>query len=129
MSDVIDAISKELRDKAERIAELEAALRVAERRNEGLKYMIDQAKIDAQETAEMQWQPIETAPKDATSILVMDNDQLWPGGEADDCWSGNTAVAEWWGEGSGWICYMDAPENPPLHFEPTHWMPLPQRPA
>ena len=79
------------------------------------------------------WQPIEIAPKDRTSILVMNNDQPGcPGGVADKCWSGNTAVAAWWsGENGGrgaWICYMDAIQDPQCHFLPTHWMPLPEPP-
>lgn len=79
----------------------------------------------------MKWQPIETAPRDATSILVMNNDcPGCEGGVADECWSGNTAVAEWWGDSNSgeWICFMDAVLDPPLHFEPTHWMPLPDPP-
>lgn len=55
-----------------------------------------------------------------------------PGGVADKCWAGNTAVAEWWADENGgngaWICYMDLPHDPKLHFKPTHWMPLPEPP-
>jgi hypothetical protein len=78
----------------------------------------------------MSWQPIETAPKDGTSVLLMDNDQPGlPGGVADRCWSGNTAVAAWWGaEGGEWVCYMDMIEDPISHFTPTHWQPLPDPP-
>jgi hypothetical protein len=81
-----------------------------------------------------EWQPIETAPKDGKSILVHDN--VAPGlaaGVAIECWAGNTDVAAWWENedaGSGrWICYMDRPQDPELHFTPTHWMPLPEPPA
>lgn len=78
------------------------------------------------------WKPIETAPKDGRSILLMDNDQ--PGcknGVADKCWCGNTAVAEWWGQVNDgkWIMYMNVPNDPPLHFIPTHWMKLPHPPS
>lgn len=81
----------------------------------------------------MEWKPIETAPKDGTSILAMTNDQPGcPGGVADKCWCGNAAVAEWWAdEGGGdgrWICYMNMVQDPALHFEPTHWQPMPEPP-
>lgn len=90
---------------AERIAELEAALK------------------------ERGWQPIKTAPKDSTSILVMNNDEPSSlGGLAETCWAGNTAVAAWWGGEDGWVCFMDMVQDPMLHFEPTHWMPLPEPP-
>jgi hypothetical protein len=80
-----------------------------------------------------EWQPIETAPKDGTSILVHNN--VAPGckdGVADECWAGNTDVAAWWadergGEGA-WICYMSKVLDPELHFTPTHWMPMPSPP-
>lgn len=80
------------------------------------------------------WQPIATAPRDGSSIIVHKND--WPGcpgGVAEECWSGNTDVAAWWdGENGGkgaWICYMAAIRDPDLHFEPTHWMPMPKPPS
>lgn len=75
------------------------------------------------------WQPIATAPRDATAVLVMSD--IWPGtdtGRAKECNGHNTYVAEWW-EGSGeWVCYMDAIEEPRCPIEPTHWMPLPLAP-
>ena len=81
-----------------------------------------------------QWRPIETAPKDATAILVMRD--IWPGtksGRAEECNGHNTYVAQWWGgekNGAGaWICYMDAVCDPECPIEPTHWMPLPAPPA
>lgn len=79
------------------------------------------------------WQPIDTAPKDGTSILVMNNDQPGcEGGVADECWAGNTAVAEWWGDSpqrGKWVCFMGMVQNPDLHFKPTHWMPTPDPPS
>lgn len=78
-----------------------------------------------------EWQPIETAPKDGTSVLIHNAIAPGlPGGVSQECWAGNTCVAAWWASsGNGkWICYMDAVEDPQAHFEPTHWMPLPSPP-
>lgn len=57
------------------------------------------------------WQPIETAPKDASDILV--------------CWSGSKtmAVASW--NGDGWY---EANDDVFYQSPPTHWMPLPGAP-
>jgi len=80
------------------------------------------------------WQPIETAPRDATAILVMRD--IWPGtrsGRAEECNGHNTYVAAWWSDECGgqgaWICYMDAVLDPECPVEPTHWMPLPDPPG
>ena len=80
------------------------------------------------------WQPIETAPRDATAILVMRD--IWPGarsGRAEECNGRNTYVASWWPDERGgrgaWICYMDAVLDPECPVEPTHWMPLPALPG
>lgn len=82
----------------------------------------------------MEWQPIETAPRDGTAVLVMRD--IWPGtnsGKAEECNGHNTYVAEWWAgerDGAGaWICYMDAIQDPECPVEPTHWMPLPAPPS
>lgn len=58
----------------------------------------------------MEWQPIATAPKDGTSVL------LWSRNGYDVAvWSGR--IGEWT---TGQLFY--APE-------PTHWMPLPSPPV
>ena len=87
----------------------------------------------AQKENEM-WQPIETAPRDATAILVMRD--IWPGtrsGRAEECNGHNTYVAAWWSDERGgqgaWICYMNAVLDPECPVEPTHWMPLPDPPG
>lgn len=80
----------------------------------------------------MNWQPIETAPRDQTAILVHRN--IWPGtysGFSEECNGHNTYVAEWWGDSPAhgkWVCYMDAVQDPECPIEPTHWMPLPTPP-
>lgn len=80
------------------------------------------------------WQPIETAPKDGTAVLVMRN--IWPGtksGFAEACNGHNTYVSEFWAdegdEGGEWMCYMDMIREPICPIEPTHWMPLPAPPT
>ena len=61
---------------------------------------------------ERQWQPIETAPKDGTMVLVFTNGHMdvtsWP-----ENWGGKWPSA-----------YMAYAEG----LEPTHWMPLPAPP-
>ena len=68
----------------------------------------------------MNWQPIETAPKDGTEVLV-----FWP------YWSRKPFIAFYSGDVGGWDgerCLS------PTHCEayaeraPTHWMPLPEPP-
>lgn len=80
-----------------------------------------------------EWKTIDSAPRDATAVLVMRD--IWPGtasGRAETCNGHNTYVAEWWeGEDGGkgaWVCYMDQVSNPHCPIEPTHWMPLPKPP-
>ena len=80
-----------------------------------------------------EWQPIATAPKDGTAVLVMRD--IWPGtksGHAEECNGHNTYVAEYWpdeGDSDGcWMCYMDLIQDPQCPIDPTHWMPLPPPP-
>lgn len=71
------------------------------------------------------WQPIETAPKDETVVL------LW----CPQSWDTDFVRVGWWFEAesphedSGW--YDDEAASHPLtdlYGEPTHWMPLPEPP-
>ena len=59
------------------------------------------------------WQPIETAPKDRTPVLLWD---LVVG----------VLVARW--DGAAWPHYWDS-ETIPGQDELTHWRPLPPPPA
>jgi hypothetical protein len=59
------------------------------------------------------WQPIETAPKDGTRVLVADED-VW------------MAVARFWPCNMYWI--EDAASGMKLN-DPTHWMQLPGPPS
>ena len=79
-----------------------------------------------------EWQPIETAPKDGSAVLL-----CWAtdaDGKAVNWFEDlSTAdvfvqVASWWGD-EGWVVYCDMVQEPRLHFVPTHWMPLPLPPG
>lgn len=62
-----------------------------------------------------EWQPIETAPKDGTTIL------LWEGESGTECWvvpvTGSWDCGEWTLTCHGFST-----------LAPSHWMPLPDRP-
>lgn len=80
----------------------------------------------------MDWQPIETAPKDGTGILLcraLSADKEPIRGAS---WGIFVQVAAWWSESDGghgeWIVYCSMIQEPRLHFEPSHWMPLPNNP-
>lgn len=71
----------------------------------------------------MEWQPIETAPKDERSILVFDSTYgivtvKW---RHDDCWGGVWGKEDYIQDGS---IYDDAL----IARDLTHWMPLPDPP-
>lgn len=59
-------------------------------------------------TKPITWQPIETAPKDGTSVLVYEG--------------GHQAVVFWLGGSAGWS------DGEHVKLSPTHWMPLPPEP-
>ena len=70
----------------------------------------------------MTWQPIETAPRDGTHILV-----LMEGAVIEAWWE--TGFEEWLGN---WDC-VTLPSHGcgccySSNAEPTHWMPLPAAP-
>jgi hypothetical protein len=81
----------------------------------------------------MEWQPIETAPKDGTRVI------LWRGFISFGEWP-EMIIAQW--DDGAWR-WPDPRENPSTHGEwadydlmdgyedadsPTHWMPLPDPP-
>ena len=78
-----------------------------------------------------EWQPIETAPKDGTAILV-----CWAfNSEGPIRWEEDPAtagvfvqVASWCGA-EEWVVYCSMVQDPRLHFNPTHWMALPDAPT
>lgn len=62
----------------------------------------------------MEWQPIETAPKEQGNLL---------------CWDGAVmAICEWWIEGAEWSVVHDAEGYHWNGYTPTHWQPLPEPP-
>lgn len=73
----------------------------------------------------MTWQPIETAPRDGTEILLTNINHH---GELKDS---SQQVAAWWGDGSAghWVVYCSMVQDPDLYFEPSHWQPLPDPPG
>lgn len=63
----------------------------------------------------MDWQPIETAPKDGTKILLYA--VIWP----------DVAVGSWDESNNGWMLYPDS-EDSGRERNISHWMPLPEPP-
>lgn len=71
------------------------------------------------------WLPIDTAPKDGTSILICrayDADGRIMTGDSFGLFVHRAA---WWGNGVGWTVYNSMTLDPTAFFEPTHWMPIP----
>ncbi|KGQ19944.1 hypothetical protein LF41_2451 [Lysobacter dokdonensis DS-58] len=59
-----------------------------------------------------EWQPIETAPKDAV-VMVWNGDFI--------------TMGRYWSQRKCWIDYAD--EGDEFTDPPTHWQPLPQAPG
>jgi hypothetical protein len=70
---------------------------------------------EASEIMREAWQPIETAPKDGSSILA-----IWRWGDNPDNGAETHMVVRWcgWWDAQGFT-----------QPEPTHWMPLPEPPS
>lgn len=88
---------------------------------------MDENKGRAAATSELSaglgaWQPIETAPKDGTTVIV-----FVPPGKYH---SGRTVTVRWTERDIGYWHVDDGKRGPfPLRGgEPTHWMPLPEAP-
>ena len=69
----------------------------------------------------MNWQPIETAPKDVAILIYHHDDNQWRGGIgigfSHSDYNGHKGVVTEDGR-AGWI----------IRPQPTHWMPLPEPP-
>jgi hypothetical protein len=72
----------------------------------------------------MKWLPIETAPKDGTSILLFDVDETYGGPPEGYA----LLVGYSFGEVAGEDYWQVACSPATLH-NPTHWMPLPPPPT
>ena len=73
------------------------------------------------------WQPIKTAPKDETRILVCRAIDADGKPIEDDVFGLFVQRAAWW-DGEGWVVYCGMIREPLCFFEPTHWMPTPPKP-
>jgi hypothetical protein len=74
----------------------------------------------------MDWQPIETVPKDTgEAFLLCEYD---PGEGWCTLYPFADVVVGWWDHGE-WRDHGDIGCNGLAEFEPTHWMPLPPQPA
>lgn len=70
------------------------------------------------------WQPIETAPRDGTSVLAKDNSDPAHTAQVVFYWEADWRVDD----GTG--CMLYAPScRPHVARPPTHWMPLPSPPG
>lgn len=84
-----------------------------------------------------EWQPIETAPKDGTIILVFYKNELGKGRITRASWFGLDEIESWedpdqsepdWYERSEVYEELEDGMISPVLGEPTHWMPLPKAP-
>ena len=83
-----------------------------------LRLELDMAK--ARERC-LNWQPIETAPRDGTDVLLYEGgeyERIYMGFYANTIDRGGKKVYQFWDIGSE-----------PWNWEPTHWMPLPEPPT
>lgn len=69
------------------------------------------------------WQPIETAPKDGTAILIACNyDRMGKARVTLAWWDGKWLESQYWDDNDEeWIDCV-------CQFKPTHWMPPPEPP-
>lgn len=80
------------------------------------------------------WQPIESAPKDGTEILLgKDIASVWivRNGRWVNWRDWCPAPTEPGEQVDGWWCYRNSVAQEMLEgiYEPTHWMPLPEPPS
>lgn len=71
----------------------------------------------------MNWQPIETAPKDGTVI------DLWVPDAKNAKYSAHRIPSCKWDDKKGWVLDLIPIKISSLTDAPTHWMPLPEPPT
>lgn len=71
------------------------------------------------------WEPIETAPKDSSYLLVCAVTDRHGRKNPPEWFRGLCAVVAW-DDDAGWVAYLL--EEGELHFNPTHWRHLPDPP-
>ena len=79
------------------------------------------------------WKPIATAPKDGTYVLICMATNTDRKPIPKDAQGVFIQVASWWTmegrkDSGEWIVYCSLVQEPTLHFDPTHWMELPDFP-
>lgn len=83
-----------------------------------------QARLEELEAQQM-WQPIETAPKDRTAILLCNRAGSFIGYYMPVYQSGYRPKGPW----SSLLLNHEHMPRDGAHEQPTHWMPLPQPPT
>lgn len=77
----------------------------------------------------MDWQPIETAPRDGTDVLL-----FYPLEGLRHDWNPQVVIAGWRDYSrapqlSGWVFQSRGVRGYSATFQPTHWQPLPTPPS
>lgn len=75
----------------------------------------------------MEWQPIETAPKDGTYVLVGNDDGVWVASYCATYQSGFRPPNPWLSLFLNHT-HIKRKEGQHRNSVPTHWMPLPEAP-
>ena len=128
MTDPLEAELSPLRAAVERRAAIRRAKRILEKASPNF---VDEATTDAVVVARALlareqaagWQPIETAPKDGTDVLLYSPDAI-----------SDAMIGHWVdgfgppGDGGAWWPDNDSARFP-IDAWPTHWQPLPPPPA
>lgn len=76
------------------------------------------------------WQPISTAPKDGTPVIVAVPTKDLDGFHVGEAYYDpeNYEGGDWWWAGTGYGDYHGGPISDINFHQPSHWMPLPAPP-
>ncbi|SOC45710.1 hypothetical protein SAMN05892877_11799 [Rhizobium subbaraonis] len=77
------------------------------------------------------WQPIETAPRDKTHVIVAVPDKDLDGYTVGEAYFDpeNYGDGDWWWAGTSVADHFDSPMSDCMWHEPTLWQPLPAAPS